>query len=130
MCERARAAGYVRLCRGVSLAVALLTFGTAVEANGQGNSAEGVALPKKGELYGLVRSGLLEAGWKPVPAVCSKTNVCFEGFPELATDLSRGKTCGLLTRQADELQICISGGVADALPVESATLNPGPGRGR
>jgi len=47
-----------------------------------------------------------------------------------AIDLSRGKTCGLLTKQADGLQICIGEGVADALPVESATLNPGPGRGR
>jgi len=85
-------------------------------------------LPKKGEYYELVRPSLLSDGWEPVPTTCSTKNICLK-FPEIATNMDTGRTCGFLSRKGDLLEICIGGGVADALPVESATLNPVRGTG-
>lgn len=125
MSQRAKASEYATGIWLFAVATALLASGVVVAMDGPRHGENGGTLPTRGELYELERPRLLADGWRPVPTACSTKNVCFEEFPELATNLDSGKTCGFLARKTDVLQICIGGGVADALPVESATLNPG-----
>jgi hypothetical protein len=48
-----------------------------------------------GAHYSDARAQLLQAGWSPVPAKCGNGYICFEEFPELATNLSDGVNSGL-----------------------------------
>lgn len=60
-----------------------------------------------GDDYGNARQRLLNAGWRPVPTRCSETSICFNELPELATNLSDRRTCGMLLAKDEKVRICL-----------------------
>lgn len=113
--------------RLLSFSLALLFTEQAQAVNPLQHHENSNTLPTIGDLYQLARPTLLANGWQPVPAKCSYDNICFE-YAELATP-AVGATCGLFTRDGDTLRVCVSGGVADALPIASVNVVHAPAGG-
>ena len=73
--------------------------------------------------YETAREQLIDAGWKPQPAKCSERNICFNGMPELATNLDTVSTCGLFWKGTTSITVC-GRSIPDGLLVQSAVAGP------
>lgn len=103
-----------------ALAAAILFGGvmTGACAPAMSPAERAIGSVKIGDEYAPVRQQLIAAGWRPVPARCSEQNICFGEMPEMATSLSKRRTCGVLRMQDADVRICLRP-VPDGALVES-----------
>ena len=85
-----------------------------------GCAAIGIADPdlKVGEHYRSARAQLIAAGWRPLPAKCSPSNMCFQEFPEMATDMKTGAVCPVFAKDSSKLTVCLKI-ILDGAKIES-----------
>jgi len=72
----------------------------------------------KGEDYVHLRADLVQAGWAPIPAKCGNGLICFEEFPELATNLADGTNSGVFSSQHDSRIRVFTRSIPDGQVVE------------
>lgn len=97
---------------GLLIIASLLTLA----CNGSSAHAKDSPLPKPGESYTVARQQLLGAGWRPVVfTACSPRNICFEAWPEMATQMPIAITCGTLVWNERIVTICLEPIADDAL---------------
>ena len=77
---------------------------------------------EKGESYYAARGRLVAFGWVPVPAICSRDNVCFgRDYPEMASDMKTLKVCPVFRKDSSKLTVCLDI-VADGANVKSFSV--------
>lgn len=84
--------------------------------------ARDTATPTIGDGYSAARDRLIASGWVPVPAFCSRTNVCFdEKYPELASDMKTLNVCPFFHKSSSKLTGCLDT-IPDGAKVESFSI--------
>lgn len=79
-------------------------------------------MPGIGDGYHAARDRIIASGWVPVPAICSRTNVCFdEKYPEMASDMKTLKVCPVFHKGSSKLTVCL-GIIPDGANVESFSI--------
>ena len=86
----------------------LMVLLSAVLAGCSGFSAAKTPSLELGEDYRSARQRLIVAGWTPVAAECSHTNLCFDSsVPEMATDMKTGAVCPVFTKASSQVVVCL-----------------------